>query len=190
MDGICYKKIKGNKTMMNKNPFSNVLVIYGAVYGKADVTNIVRRNVDHKTQTLSINANNAIFGDSWKGVQKSLVIVWGYGPNYIQTSVVKENKTFSVRKSDFNSKFLPKNEYGKVNVLGAVYGLKDVSESVQKKVMGHNLMITANNDTFGNSWKNGKTTLVVVYAMGRANPVNPIHNVYIKVVEEGQELLI
>lgn len=73
---------------------STELVIYGAAYGRTDVTGHVRKL--RKDQKLTVKASNDVFGDSWPDHQKSLVVVYKYdnGPTAeVQQKVVKEGKT-------------------------------------------------------------------------------------------------
>ena len=165
------------------------LIIYAAIYGLADVTNTVRNKINQKNQSLSIQAINSIFGDPWSGIKKTLIIVWGFeGTKYIQTNIVIEGATLDIDKSRFNSKFVASNESGKLNVLSAVYGLKEHSGLVQSKVKNSNLSIVANNGVFGDSWQGIKKSMVLVYRMGLANPKDMLGNIQVKVVQEGQRL--
>lgn len=60
------------------------LRILGAVYGRADVTNLLNSRVTNTQALLNEAASNHNFGDSWRGVVKSLVVVYqqeGYDPH-------------------------------------------------------------------------------------------------------------
>lgn len=174
----------------DSNLDSSKLIIYAAIYGLADVTAIVRKKVNQKTQSLSIKAENGVFGDSWPNVWKSFIVVFGFGTGYVETRVVKEHETVHIDKSQFSSKYQAENAYGVINVLSAVYGLKEDSKMVQDRVEKHNLKVSANNHVFGDSFEGWRKTLVVVYRMGVANPRDPVDNVYVKIAQEGQVLAI
>jgi hypothetical protein len=73
------------------------LTILGATYGPKDVTDEVERLVKNcRTGTLQLQGTNKIFGDSWKGNTKTLVIVYQYGQNAPQTVITKEKETVSL----------------------------------------------------------------------------------------------
>jgi len=67
---------------------STKLQILGAVYGLEDVTNKVRGKITHNRLLLS--SNNQVFGDSWYGTQKSLVVVYRCGQNSPNMLIAKE----------------------------------------------------------------------------------------------------
>ena len=183
---------KGCSEEVNAN--DGKLIIYAAVYGLADVTDIARNKINHKTQSLTIQAINSIFSDSWGGIKKTLIIVWGIRRNgqndKIKTTIIREGESVTINEKNFKSKFIPRNDYGKLNVLSAVYGLQDHSEMVQSKVKATNLNIKASNGVFGDSWPGIKKSLVVVYRIGAANSKNIMDSIRIKIVQEGQMLNI
>ena len=133
------------------------LVILGAAYGKADVT-------DKANQALTSNgefdeeASNEVWEDSWKGHKKTLVVVYEYD-GLQMLNVVKENERMYFIASPA------------MTILGAAYGLADVTTKVCALVKNRSLAVTANNDTFGDSWKGVKKTLVVTYQYGEQTPV-------------------
>ena len=50
-----------------------------------------------------------------------------------------------------------------MTILGAAYGLVDVTTKVCALVKNHSLTVTANNDTFGDGWHGIEKTLVIAY---------------------------
>ena len=44
---------------------------------------------------MAIKACNTVFGDSWPGIPKTLVIVWNDG-NGVKTSICEENQTIAL----------------------------------------------------------------------------------------------
>ena len=74
---------------------SNELIILGAAYGKADVSGKIRSL--QKDQKVSVQASDSVFGDSWPGCLKSLVVVYKFGHNGVpQVKVVKEGATLEI----------------------------------------------------------------------------------------------
>jgi hypothetical protein len=126
----------------------NDLVICGAAYGRADVTEKIRSL--RKDRKLSVKASDDFFGDSWYVVKKSLVVVYKYGSNSAQLQVVEEGETLEITPpsttvSDWmNQKLssLSRTTAGttvsrkdkstlNLNILGAAYGLSDVTSVAQ-----------------------------------------------------------
>ena len=103
---------------------------------------------------------------------------------------MSEGATIDIDKSGFVSKFKPNNESNKLNILSAVYGLKDHSEFVQSMVTKGNLNFVANNGVFGDSWIGIQKSMVVVYRIGTENPENALDNIKIKIVKENQRLTV
>mmetsp|Transcript_72162 Transcript_72162/g.115041 ORF Transcript_72162/g.115041 Transcript_72162/m.115041 type:complete len:176 (+) Transcript_72162:127-654(+) len=161
------------------------LYIYGAVYGKADVTTKCREMVGVKSQTLSGKADNETFGDSWPKFSKTLVIAWGYG-KAVQTSITREGGMFNLNQDTFKSTFVPPATPNQVNLLSAVYGVGEYTAPTQKMVKELNLSVVASNDVFADNWPKITKTLVVVYMMGVAAPTN----ICVKFVQEGQTLTV
>lgn len=155
------------------------MVILGAVYGTRDVTEKVRSMV--LNNTLTITANNHTFGDPWPGTPKSLVIVYQYGALQPQVRILQENATETINEGGQTLlwKAAPK---GQLSILGAAYGLADVTPMIRSIVAGERLNVVANNSTFGDSWVGVPKTLVVVYTYGD----KPL----VKVVKENERMTI
>jgi hypothetical protein len=133
------------------------LTVWGASYGPADVTNVVRSRIGGD-QNLHFTADNQTFGDSWPGVPKTCVVVSSYGGSPATTEITQETQTASVE---------PANE---LQILGAAYGLADVGAKVRSLVntsaRPQTLDIGANNQTFGDPWPGVPKTLSVVFRYG------------------------
>ncbi len=113
---------------------------------------------------LSVYATNAVFSDPWYGVEKSLVVYYRFGKFRVVQKHVTEGKLLKIVFPGFNHLKpalvkLP----GKVLVLRAVYGHKDVTKKVAHLVALHHFHIHAENSVFGDSWVGVKKTLSVVY---------------------------
>ena len=153
----------------------------GAAYGKADVTDILNSRITHH-QTLQVSASNSIFGDPWRHVTKTLVVVYqqeGYAPHI---KIVKEHKTLTIYRRREGNHFV-KNRPDTLNIVGAAYGLADVTNQVRSYVSGNHLRVTASNRVFGDTWRGTKKSLVVVYHFG-----NGLY--WTKIVTEGHTLHI
>lgn len=137
----------------------------GAAYGRADVTNSLNQRVT-QGQSLQVQASNSVFGDSWPGVRKTLVVVYqheGYDP---RVAVVREHNTLYInsRTRGFNQP--PYTPGSTLKIVGAAYGLADVTHKVQSSIHNNRLDITASNGVFGDSYCGIKKTLVIVYQHG------------------------
>lgn len=154
---------------------SQRLKILGAAYGKEDVTDAVQDAV--RRNSLSIRASNDVFGDSWYGNQKSLVIVYQYGNYAPSVATAAEGNTISITQRNAPRR------YGRLNsddpaIFGAAYGLADVTKKVRRLVDGGASRISAQNDQFNDSWPGVKKTLVIVYEDESGSPA-------VQITEEG-----
>ena len=135
------------------------LKILGAAYGPRDVTAILNSRISQH-QSLSIQASNGIFGDPWGGVFKSLVAVYehdGYSP---AVAIVHEGQTLHIPSRPE----LPRRS--ELRIVGAAYGLADVTGKVRSLVNYEHLDVVASNGVFGDFWYGVPKTLVVVYQYG------------------------
>ena len=109
------------------------------------------------------------FGDSWKGVKKTLVVTYQYGEQVPLVAYAKENDKLEIiysKKQDFTGSTNPDT----LTILGAAYGPSDVTQKTQGLVKDNTLQAEVDNDVFGpDPWKTVKKSLVVVYRYGR-NP--------------------
>jgi hypothetical protein len=160
---------------------SNELVICGAAYGRADVTGKIRSL--RKDQKLFVKASNDVFGDSWSAENKSLVVVYKYvGSNCAQLQVVEEGgylqiippsssvgggwKNRQLSQSLKANMTVSRKDQSplKLNILGAVYGLCNVTPAAQSFVTANQEFDKAVSDAvWGDGWPGHKKTLVVVY---------------------------
>ena len=159
---------------------SNKLIILGAAYGRADVTGKIRSL--RKEQKLSVKASNDVFGDSWSGKDKTLVVVYKYGStsNFAKVKFVsegcylnisppvgsvcerKDRVCFSLEAATTLSR--KDQRTLKLNILAAVYGLSDVTRVAQSLVTSNQeFNQLASSNVWGDGWPGHDKTLVVVY---------------------------
>jgi len=137
------------------------LNILGASYGKANITDKVRSLVSEAK--LNFKVDNAVFGDSLPGRQKSLTIVYQYGYSKPDVVIVKEGDIVNISPSGHNqqpwSGVLP----GRIGVLGASFGLGNVTANVAAKIQNESINLWCNTQTFGETWANTFKTFTLVY---------------------------
>lgn len=75
--------------------FAESIIVYGASYGLADVTEKVR-SMAEPGSTLSVTADNATFGDGWPGVPKTLVIVVGLAYEVQSINIYPERQSGTI----------------------------------------------------------------------------------------------
>lgn len=153
----------------------------GAAYGKADVTRFLNSRITHH-QTLQVSASNKIFGDPWRGFTKTLVVVYQHEGHAPHIRIVREHRTLTIYQKQEGNNFA-KNRPGTLNILGAAYGLADVTRQVRSLVSSNHLRVAARNRVFGDTWRGKKKTLVVVYQFGNGP-------YWMKIVTEGRTLRI
>ncbi len=120
--------------------------ILGAAYGPADVTEKVRALYDRGVKT--IQAENAVFGDSWPGIVKSLHISYRH---------CEDSKTVTVKEG--GNIVLPE---GSV-IHGAAYGSKDVTDSLRAKYAAGQRNFGGNNGVWTDPWVGMPKTFSVSY---------------------------
>ena len=128
----------------------------GAAYGKGNVTQKAKELVSAEGEFNQL-VSNGVWGDTWYGVPKTLVVVYEYD-GLQMLDVVKENERMHFIASP------------PMTILGAAYGLADVTSKVSELVKNHSLTATANNSTFGDSWVGIPKSLVVTYQYGEELP--------------------
>ena len=146
------------------------LTILGAAYGPADVSGKVRSLA--KNETLTVAASNSVFGDPWPGTQKSLMIVFQYDNTAPQVKFARENDTIQIAPTTAPP-WHPAAP-GQLTILGATYGLADVTAKVTQRVDNFALTVPAENSVFGDTWVGVVKTLSVVY---QYNGIPLIHTV-------------
>ena len=137
------------------------LNILGAAFGKADVTDQVRSAVNN--DSLSISASNSVFSDSWYGNKKSLVVVYQYDDYKPTVAVVQENADITITQDSATLQTWNPDYSDDFGILGAVYGLADVTQTVQSLVGEGVADISASNTAFNDTWPGTEKSLVVVY---------------------------
>ena len=133
--------------------------VHGAAYGGKDVTEKVRALVSSGVTT--IEASNSVFGDPWHGVDKSLAVTY----RTVQTVTCKENESITLPHG--------------VQILGAAYGLADVTSKVQILYGGNQTSILADNAVLGESWPGTDKSFSVTFATNQTQT---------KVVSENSKL--
>ena len=151
------------------------LTILGAAYGRSDVSSQVRAAIEGNS--LSIEASNDVLGDSFFGNKKALVIVYQRDNNEPEVLITPEGRIASIvlGMSDSFSQNTHNLRHSRHHskdseILGAAYGLADVTQQVQTLVDQGAEEIDAENSVFGDSWPNTKKTLVVVYSSPSGYP--------------------
>jgi len=154
--------------------------ILGAAYGKYNVTDQITASVSDGC--LEIPADNNVLGDGFENTEKSLVVVSRFGHSKPQVGIVKEHETLKIHQmnQDYNHGFT---EPGHARILGAAYGLSDVTDKVASYLQNSGLNVKAENGVFGDSWPGVRKTLVVVYQ-------DPSGNINTAIVEEGDSLKV
>ena len=120
--------------------------ILGAAYGPADVTEKVRALYNGGVKT--IQAENAVFGDSWPGIVKSLHISYRRCDDS-KTVTVKENGVINLPNES--------------EIHGAAYGSVDVTEKLREKYRAGERSFGGNNGVWGDPWVGMPKTFSVSY---------------------------
>lgn len=169
---------EGHRVKIEAPP--QIPTILGAAYGKYNVTDQISASV--ADGCLEVLADNNVLGDGFENNQKSLVVVSRFGHSKPQVGIVKEHQTLKIHQINhsYNHGFT---EPGQARILGAAYGLSDVTSKVGSYLQNSGLNIKADNGIFGDSWPGVRKTLVVVYQ-------DPSGNVNTAIVEEGETLKI
>ena len=145
------------------------LVILGAAYGMKNVTQSANEHLSPDGEFDQL-ASSDVWGDTWPGHRKTLVVVYEYD-GLQMLDAVKENERMQFIASP------------PMMILNAAFGLADVTNKVRKLVKNRSLTVTANNETFGDSWPGVKQTLVVIYQYGEEIPL-------VRFVKENETLKI
>ena len=150
---------------------SPALRILGASYGPADRTEKVASLV--KNTALEVVADNETFGETWKTKTKTLVVIYQYGEEKPNVAIAEEGHTMSIQYKP-GSEYLPPADPTNLDILGAAYGLGDVTGKVKNLIKGNELDFTADNDTLGDTWKTKTKSFTLVYQYGRNQPLQTI----------------
>ena len=153
------------------------LTILGAAYGLGCRTDRVRE-LQGNSNRIDVVANNDTFGDTWHGRKKSLVIVYQYTGYKPMVAAVKEDERLVISPPDSAAEQAQTSASLPFHILGAAYGPGDVTARANSLIHNHQLEITANNNTFPDSWHGRKKSFVAVFQNEEGRP-------YMLIVEEG-----
>ncbi len=140
------------------------LQIVSAFYGLLDVTAQLQSSVSRRA--LAIAATNAVFGEGWPGIQKSLDVVYQYGDRAPQLAVVEENATLAIDYDASVSAYTPPIDANALNVVKAAYGLTDVTPAVRALIANQKLNFTADNAALGDGWPGTLKSFAMTYGWG------------------------
>ena len=136
----------------------------GAAYGRGIVTNSLNQKVSQR-QSLRVAASNSVFGDPWRGVRKTLVVVYQQGHCDPAIVTVREHQTL-VLNSRYGCTQRNQANTNTLKIIGAAYGLADVTYHVQRMVRNNRLDVSASNGVFGDTYGGIRKSLVIVYQHG------------------------
>lgn len=139
-------------------PVQPALTVWGASFGRHDVSTRVRSLVDVSTGALSLTANSATLGDADEGKRNTFVIVASYCGQVPFIDIVVEGNPYALS-------YRPP-----LHILSAFYGLKDVTGIVRASVSRRKLSVSASSSVFGDGWPAMRKTLHVVYQYGDRKP--------------------
>ncbi len=120
--------------------------ILGAAYGPADVTEKVRSLYQGGVKV--IKADNAVFGDTWRGTDKSL---------HISYRICEDPKTVTVKEGGEIA--IPESS----EIYGAAYGSADVTDKVRAKYAAGERSFKGTNKVWGETWKGMTKTFSISY---------------------------
>jgi len=151
--------------------FSPKLQVLEATYGLKDVTEILNELV-HKQggMGLDLHVNHKFFQDEEIESKRSLMVFYQYEDSAPQATVECDDQFLSIRYEEDSAKYSPEPETTKLEIMGVVYGLEDVTKKVQDKIVGNQLVLSPHNQVFGDSWYGVQKSLVIVYRCGQSNP--------------------
>ena len=149
------------------------LTIFGATYGQADVTALVRSLVNAGTQSLSLTPGDQILGgDPWPNNVKTFVIVAAYTGQVPFLDIVTQGTAYSL-------KYRPP-----LQILLATWGMNVVTDQVQAATFRRTLTIAASSELLGDGfWPDVTKSLDVIYQYGDEKP-------QLAIVTDGQTLSI
>ena len=120
--------------------------ILGAAYGPADVTQKVRQLYEGGVKV--IKAENAVFGDSWPGIGKSLHISYRF---------CDDSKTVTVREGGVIA--IPEGS----EIHGAAYGSIDVTAKLRARYAGGERRFVGDNGSWTDPWVGMPKTFSISY---------------------------
>ena len=140
------------KTAAVKAVGNGFVEILGAAYGPADVTEKVRSLFDGGVKV--IQAENAVFGDSWPGIVKSLHISYRHCEDS-KTVTVKEGGAIAVPEGS--------------EIHGAAYGSIDVTRLLRQKYAAGERNFGGNNGVWGDPWPGMPKTFSISFRTCQAD---------------------
>ncbi len=140
--------------------------ILAAFYGPREVTDLVRSKVVHNE--LTIEAENSLFGNTWPGHKKTLVVFYRYGRcSKVFQRAAAEGEIMSIKRRHIHHghRIPPYSMGNRLVVLGAVYGKEDVTGTMGLMVAEGRRDIKASGRLLGGVWRRigQKHTLAVIY---------------------------
>jgi len=138
------------------------LIILVAAYGPMDFTDIARGRISNNS--LTIEASNNVFGDPWIGIQKSLVIIYQYGNSKPVVATAREGSQITIVPAEENHQpWSVSPSGGELTILGAAYGLADVTNQITSQINENQLNFVSNDATLKDSWYGIQKTFVMAY---------------------------
>ena len=154
------------------------LNVWAAFYGPKDVTELILNKIQNNAIFFTITAG--LCGDPWPGVKKILSIFYSYGAGAVFTDVYNENEIVNITfHPSIHSQMQISPMPGMLNIIGAVYGFKDIKLPLAHLVMKGLTQISANNQMFGDGFPGVKNILSVLY-------LNKAGTIVRKCVQESQ----
>lgn len=184
-------------TASGKRAFVNApaLTILGATFGQEDVTGVLAAQV--RGGTLEVRADTQLVGrDPWRGVVKTAAVVYRHGAATERARVltVSEGQMLVVTPEtvagESSLQFVdaplvqgePRVPLG-LRILGAAYGLTNVTGAAIERVSRDLLDVHADNRTWGSGGMNTPKTLTIVYQIDGGRPM-------LRVATEGAQFWI
>lgn len=154
-----------------------VLQILGAAYGTVDVT--ARIATLARRSTLDVVAGPALTSQvPWPPALRTLTVVYRYGDGPARTAVVAEGQSLSIRPDAVpDGTLVPLSPEAQaaaqrgLNILGASFGLVEVTAAAQARCQSHLLRAVADSASWGEGWAGVAKTLAVVYQIDGGRPL-------------------
>ena len=131
------------------------IVIPGAAFDLKDVTPYANALVSSAGEFDQL-ASDHVWGDTWEGNRKTLVVVYAYD-DLQMLDIVEENQRMHFIASP------------PMTILGAAFGLKVVTNKVCTLVKNRSLTVTANDKIFSDGWPDVKKNTCCCISIWRRN---------------------
>ena len=152
----------GRRSLQSAANQSNITIL-GAAWGLDNVTSQAQEKIVDKKKFDSIASNAAWGKDGWPGKTKTLVVIYKYDGAVPMVQIVIENGTMTFVASP------------PMYVLGAAYGLADITNQVQGMIQNRQLNLIPVH-AFKDSWPGHNKSFVLVYQYGNQMPKLAIYN--------------